>query len=375
MLLESKKKFKVINKNMNEMPVLYENEDIPYWVDKLIDTPVGRVRVIKTELEGRDKIGGYKARWGINRDNYKVSPGLYAIGNPDSSCNVIVSANYKLTLDKLRVELKGQNLWIVIIDTKGINVWCAAGKGTFGTTEIIGRIRKVVLNKVVQHNRIILPQLSAPGVSAHVVTKMTGFRVIYGPIASKDIVSFIENDFVASCDMREVRFDFIDRLVLTPIEIMHSLKFIPIIYLVFLILNFIKPGEINLGASLTHALFNSLPYYIALFLGTFMLPVLLPYIPFKAFSLKGMLLGFIVSAISIGARGFFMYPNSLLICGGNTLILTSVVAFIGLNFTGCTTYTSLSGVQLETKWATIFCGGASLVGMVLLLVNIGFRFV
>jgi CO dehydrogenase/acetyl-CoA synthase gamma subunit (corrinoid Fe-S protein) len=41
-----------------------------------------------TELKVSDILGTWKARWGINRMNYKVKPGLYSIGKPDSNSPV-----------------------------------------------------------------------------------------------------------------------------------------------------------------------------------------------------------------------------------------------------------------------------------------------
>ena len=72
--------------------------------------------------------------------NYKVDPGLYALGEPNADSPVLVSANYKLSFDALRSALPGRNFWILVIDTDGINVWCAAGKGTFSTEELVSRI-------------------------------------------------------------------------------------------------------------------------------------------------------------------------------------------------------------------------------------------
>ena len=46
----------------------------------------------------------------------------------------------KLSFDILRRELKGLNAWVLVLDTKSINVWCAAGKGTFSTNELISRM-------------------------------------------------------------------------------------------------------------------------------------------------------------------------------------------------------------------------------------------
>jgi hypothetical protein len=369
--METRKRFKMKNKETDNeiMPILYDSEEAPYWIHGYIDTPIGKVRVMDTELIGKDKFDNLKARLGINRDDYKVSPGLYAIGMPDSSSMVLVTSNYKLTVDKLRMELGGQKLWILVLDTDGVNVWCAAGKGTFGTAELIGRIKKVKLNKVVEHNRIILPQLSAPGISAHEVTKMTGFKVTYGPILSRDIPEFFVSGLRATEKMREVKFDLVDRFVVTPIEIMHCLKYVPIIYAVFFVLNLIKPGKIDILGVLNISFFNSLPYFLALFTGTLLFPLLLPYLPFKAFSLKGLLLGIFLAVIILFLGAYFKYPHSILIYVGNSLILVSIVSFLGLNFTGSTTYTSLSGVVIETKYTTIITVVASIIGIVLILIN------
>ena len=73
--------------------------------------------------------------------NYKVDPGLYALGAPDADSPVLVSANFKMSFDLLREALPGRNAWILVLDTDGINVWCAAGKGTFGTEELAGMDR------------------------------------------------------------------------------------------------------------------------------------------------------------------------------------------------------------------------------------------
>jgi CO dehydrogenase/acetyl-CoA synthase gamma subunit (corrinoid Fe-S protein) len=69
-----------------------------------------------------------------------------------------------------------------VLDTQGINVWCAAGKGTFGTDELVHRIEATQLHDVVRHRVLILPQLGAPGVAAHDVKKRSGFTIEYGPV-------------------------------------------------------------------------------------------------------------------------------------------------------------------------------------------------
>ena len=94
-----------------------------------------------------------------------MEPGLYALGAPAPDSPVFVSANYTLSFDALRSALRGIDGYLLVLDTKGINVWCAAGKGTFGTDELVARIEATRLAEVVRHRRLILPQLGAPGVA------------------------------------------------------------------------------------------------------------------------------------------------------------------------------------------------------------------
>ncbi len=186
-------------------------------------TAVGTVPQVRTKLQWQDRLGQMRARIGISRDFYRVAPGLYAVGKPDEKSEVLVTASYKLSFDALRRELAGINAWILVIDTHGINVWCAAGKGTFGTKELIYRIRRTRLDQLVSHRRLILPQLGATGVTAKTVRKETGFRVVWGPVQASAIRRFLENGRKADPKMRTVTFTLLERLVLIPVEF-YSIK-------------------------------------------------------------------------------------------------------------------------------------------------------
>jgi CO dehydrogenase/acetyl-CoA synthase gamma subunit (corrinoid Fe-S protein) len=171
------------------------------------------IQTASTSLTCRDIFGTWKARWGIGRMNYKVNPGLYAVGNPGVDSPVLVSANYKLTFDVLRKNLGGLDCWLLILDTNGVNVWCAAGKGTLGTDELVNRIEAVKLSEVVTHKNLILPQLGAPGVDSNEVKRRTGFAVTFGPVRAEDVQAFISSGNKATKEMRLVKFTFKDRLV------------------------------------------------------------------------------------------------------------------------------------------------------------------
>ena len=246
----------------------------------------GPIPLVSTDYGMADVFGAMMVRWGINRDRYRVTPGLYAVGSPDSSSDVFVTANYKLSFDTLRKNLQGINGWILVLDTKGINVWCAAGKGTFGSEELIKKIHEVSLWKIVNHRRIILPQLGATGVAAHMVKEECGFNVHYGPVRASDIKSFIKDGYRATMKMRKVTFNFVDRVKLIPNDFMYG-KFylLGAVALVFLISFIRNEGNISHG-SVTICLNAVLNIFLAYISGIVITPVLLPYLPGRQFFLK-----------------------------------------------------------------------------------------
>src|SRR5208337_5080715 len=158
------------------------------------------------------------------RSGHRVEPGLYRLGNPTPDSPVFASANYTLSFDALRSALAGHDAFILVLDTKGINVWCAAGKGTFGTEELIKRIAASGLKEIVSHRQLILPQLGAPGVAAHTVKKISGFKVCYGPIRAKDLTAYLDSGMKVTPEMRIMTFPLKDRVVLIPIEFVAAAK-------------------------------------------------------------------------------------------------------------------------------------------------------
>jgi hypothetical protein len=314
-----------------------------HWSKGTIDTPSGKVLKISTELEFRDISGSWKARWGINRMRYTVPPGLYGVDNPDNTSPVFVTANYKMSFDRLRKELAGLNAWIMVLDTKGINVWCAAGKGTFGTAELVRRIAAVVLSRIVSHRTIILPQLGAPGVSAHEVRRQSGFNVVYGPVRASDIKAFLKAGMKATREMRTVKFGFVDRLVLTPVELAGIWKPVAIIAAALVIAAM---------TGLVTVTFSGLyPFAGAILMGAVVAPVLLPWIPGRAFSWKGWLMGFLWTLAVLRLHGGLAQTGTIWNMSALLFLLPAISAFLTMNFTGASTYTSLSGVKKEMRFA------------------------
>jgi len=289
---------------------------------------------------------------------YSVEPGLYAVGNPGNNSPVLVSANYKLTFDILRKRLAGMDCWLLILDTKGVNVWCAAGKGTFGTDELLRRIEESELSRYVSHKELVLPQLGAPGVSAHEVTRRSGYSIRYGPVRASDIKPYFDAGCKATKEMRTVAFTLWDRLVLTPVELVPALKYSLPVFGVMLISNQFaaKPFDHADVAASAGAILS----------GTVLTPALLPYIPGRAFAWKGWLMGFGCTAGILCATGKFRKGNRLL-SAGHLLLFPAISSFLAMNFTGASTYTSPSGVNKEMRKALPFILGAAAAGAALTL--------
>jgi len=290
---------------------------------------------------------------------------MYAVGNPDETSDVFISANYKLSFDILRRELKGINAWILVLDTKGINVWCAAGKGTFGTAELVKRITAANLGSLVSHRRIIVPQLGATGVRATEVKKKSGFHVYFGPVEASDIKQYCTDNYRASPEMRQIQFGIIQRLVLTPIELNQALKLFPLAGVIILIIFGLQPA----GIIFKNAWLEGWPFVflclVAIVIGALITPLLLPFIPGRPFAFKGWVTGAaaivpLVTLTPAGGESMFLKASAM-------ALFPLMSSFLALQFTGATTFTTISGVKKELKfWLPIYIAGLA-VSIILLI--------
>lgn len=322
---------------------------LPHYICGEHPTPRGMIFSITGKLIWRDRLGTFRARISGYRMKYQVSPGLYALGNPGESSPVAVTANYKMSFDGLRRSLADTDAWILVLDTGGINVWCAAGKGTFGTSELIKRIDLTGLHHIVKGRNLIVPQLGAPGINAAAVKAASGFRVCYGPVMARDISAYISSGMKKEKYMSAVPFSTIDRLVLIPMELNPAVKkFIPLA-LGLLAVSGLTPEGIIFRTALEQGGLFILSITAALITGAALVPLLLPFFPVRAFALKGAAAGFIIIGGLIISK---IYRNMDPLIFAMTAIMVPVISsYLALMFTGTTTFTNLSGVKKEMRYA------------------------
>jgi ubiquinone/menaquinone biosynthesis C-methylase UbiE len=148
----------------------------------------------------------------------KVTPGLYAVGNPDPDSPVLVTGNFELTIRSLVHALDGRvDVWLLAANSSGINVWCAAGGGFLTADKILGVLQTSGLDEIVRHRALILPQLCANGVDGWRIREESGWGVHWGPVRARDIPDYLAAGRKKTDAMRQVSFPLRERLEMTAV--------------------------------------------------------------------------------------------------------------------------------------------------------------
>ena len=192
------------------------------------------------------------------------------------------------------------------------------------------------------------------------MSALSGFHVSYGPVRAADIPEYLASGCRKTPPMREVRFGLGERLRVAPVELVRVLPYAAGVLVVTAFVGLIRDRMV----SPARALRASLPVWGAMAAGSLLLPLVLPLLPGKAFSLKGALLGLLWAAASC----LIFRPGALGIAG-YLLFLPAVTAFLAMSFTGSTTFTSLSGVNAEVRVATPLIIAAAAAGAVLTILS------
>ncbi len=265
-------------------------------------------------------IWDYIGRWFPN----PVEPGLRVIGNPDRNSPVILTSNFHLSVRRVEKSLKNENLFLLVTPTNGINVWCAATGGELNTHSVITAIKTSQLNKRVDHNKIILPQFSAPGIDLKLLKKETGRKGLFGPAYSKNIPEYLRNHNTVF-ENNKADFSFTFRL-----EMLLSMNFI--IWFVIAIATLFTAPEILLSFS------------ICFWLTGFVLYAGYPIIPKKSGWLKAGVFS-IIEIIAIALYTFLILKMPAFTYWEIMLGLSAVNLWLGFDLKGI-----VAGSQSEAEW-------------------------
>lgn len=143
---------------------------------------------------------------------WPAEPGLREIGKPGPLSPVLVTCNFDFTVRRVMRAMRGNDAWLVVAPSSGINVWCAASGGHLSTHQVVTALKTSGVAEHVNHRRAILPQLAATGVIAREVERRSHWQVKFGPVYAEDIPRYLEQHERKTDDMRHVRFGIRERL-------------------------------------------------------------------------------------------------------------------------------------------------------------------
>jgi NAD-dependent dihydropyrimidine dehydrogenase PreA subunit len=184
--------------------------------------------------------------------------GLVRIGNPGRDAPVLLTCNFRLTVERVKRALEGVDAYLLVANSRGVNVWCAATGGLLTNHDVVSVLKTSGIGDCVDHRRLILPQLAATGVEGKVVHEKTGWRIVWGPVEARAIPAFLSRGQKTTRAMRAVTFPWPRR-----VEMAIAWAF-PISLLALVLLPFWKEGVLPLAGlvwGLSFLIFLSFPLY------------------------------------------------------------------------------------------------------------------
>jgi len=184
--------------------------------------------------------------------------GLRRIGRPDRDSPVFLTGNFRLSVERVKRALAGLDAYLLVANSRGVNVWCAATGGLLSNHDVVSVLKTSGIEELVDHRQLVLPQLAATGIEGKTIRRKTGWRIDWGPVEADDIPAFLDRGLETDQAMRTVGFPWRRRL-----EMAITWAF-PISLLSLLMLPF-SPGAVlplaGLVWGLSLLIFLSYPLY------------------------------------------------------------------------------------------------------------------
>jgi NAD-dependent dihydropyrimidine dehydrogenase PreA subunit len=161
---------------------------------------------------------------------FPCKTGLVKIGNPGRNAPVLLTGNFRLTVQRVRRALEGIDAYLLVANSRGVNVWCAAAGGHLTNHDVVSVLKTSGIEDLVDHRQVILPQLAATGIEGKIIHQKTGWRVVWGPVYATSIPAFLSGGMEKTAQMRTVSFPWPQRLEMAvawafPISLLSLLVF------------------------------------------------------------------------------------------------------------------------------------------------------
>jgi len=276
-------------------------------------------------------------------DHVPIEPGIYQSGNPTKDSPIIVTANYEFTYYKVMRDLEGIDAWVLCLDSEGINVWCAARGNNFGNKQLLEAIQASGITSMTEQRTLILPQLSAGGISIPQLPKKSNdfpYKVKYGPIWSKYLPEYIKDKPTSKPDyMKLAKFSLFHRLralITHTTFLFRKIFFLPILALLVL---FLILGRFNQLWWIGELCLN-------IIVANFLISLLFPISNFtRRFIYKGIFFG-VINIFILGALAW-IFHGSLIYIIWNICFYFWISFFSTMSFSGYSMATSPREIQTE----------------------------
>ncbi len=261
--------------------------------------------------------------------------GFYSFNGADADSPVLVTTDYYMTAFRVidSIERQGIACHLLVVNGKGINVWCGSRGGHVDTDSVLAALEDFDVAEKVSHKKLILPQLIASGVSKAELAKH-GWRAEFGPVEIEDVGEFIKNGNKKTPEQSMVTFDLNHRVEENFGHLVFETALFLIMTPIFWILGFLG-GPLLSWSSYWLSIF---PFVL---LGTYVLGTFMALVDPKMPTTSGLVRGVITGLVAL-----VVFKMSLMVILSVPLIWTDATGltifglsmFVGFNWGGATPF-------------------------------------
>jgi ubiquinone/menaquinone biosynthesis C-methylase UbiE len=307
---------------------MFSPGSLKLWSARKSDAPMPEPAQLRVGWEFRDWAESFLLWLSSHFLKVPFPPGLYRTGNPGPDSPLLATCNYTLTVNMVRKYLKGIDAWLLVNDTRGVNVWCSAGEGNFSAREVAVTLAASQAERLVNRREVILPKLSLNGVRLREVKERSGFAARIGPVYAQDIPAYLADGNKVSPEMDRIRFNLWRRL-------WFGVPFALFMALIAGVVVLLSAGHVR----------HDLPLWFGV--TSLLIAITYTWLPTRWHLVKGLILG---GAMALAA-GFYQSGSGadLLSILRSSLLLVSLGLFVTADFSGGTPVSNRTLVEREFK--------------------------